>query len=230
MPTTQTLLWVALPNGVQADGDTRHLCLSVVVAPHLRTDEGQTLARFPDFLDWAARMQPDRVAFTLHVDNGAQVQATVVSDPPDLTLWQALFTSDIPVRPYEFDDFSNRPIVSYSVTRVLGYLKERYQAVASLAPFDLPAVTRGDNGSDRPDILDEIFQDLVMLQGENLHVENEAQLTERLNESLERARVVARERRAAGVLGGPLIEPSSLAGPDDPRDAFYRSMLFHYRP
>ena len=230
MSTTQTLLWVALPNGVQADGDTRHLRLSVFVTPHLRTDEGKTLAHFPDFLDWAARMQRGQVTFTLHVDDGTQVQATVVSPPPDPTLWKVLFTPDIPVRPYEFDDFSNRPIVSFPVTRVLGYLKERYQAVASLAPFDLPAVTRVEGDEERRDTLDEIFHDLVWLQGRDLRVENEEQLSERLNESLKSARDVARERRAAGLLGGDLIEPSGLTDPDDPRDAFYRAMLFHYRP
>src|SRR5215216_620573 len=125
MPTTQTLLWIALPNGL---GDQHQLRLSVFVNPRLRTDEGTTLALFPDFLDWATRMQPDQVTFTLHTDDGSQAVASIVSPAPDVALWQALFTPDIPVRPYEFDNYANRPIVSFPVANVLGYVKERYQS------------------------------------------------------------------------------------------------------
>ena len=227
MPTTQTLLWIALPNGI---GDQGQMRLSVFVTPRLRTDEGATLALFPDFLDWAARMQPDQVTFTLHTDDGAQAVATVVSDPPDPALWQALFTPDIPVRPHQFDDYANRPIVSFPVAHVIEYVKEKYQQLASLAPFELPLVRTDEDSGQRRDILERLFFDLVLLHGENMRVENDDELSRFLDDSLERARVVARQRQAAGVRNGPLIEPAGMGAPGDPRDTFYRSMLFHYRP
>ena len=55
MALSQTLSWVALPSGVTGEGDERILRLSVFISPRLRTDEGQTLALFPDFLSWPER-------------------------------------------------------------------------------------------------------------------------------------------------------------------------------
>jgi len=231
MPTNQTLLWVALPNGVAGEGPNRVLRLSVFVAARLRSDEGQTLALFPDFLDWPAAMQPGQVAFTLETDNGVQVDATVVSPPPDSALWQALFGPDTPVRPFVFDDFADRPIVTFPVRQVLSYIKDRYQALAAQSPEELPSIQRTeDDPPEAEGFLGELFGELVMLHGEQLRVKNEEDLSARLEGSLERARAEARLRRAAGTRGGALIEPASIASPNAPANGFYRSMLFHYRP
>lgn len=231
MPTNQTLLWVALPNGVTGEGADRVLRLSVFVAARLRTDEGQTLALFPDFLDWPAAMQPGQVTFSVETDNGVLVDAAVASPPPDSTLWQALFGPDTPVKPFVFEDLTNRPIVTFPVRQVLQYVKDSYQAIATQSPEELPSIGRNEDDADnRQGILGEVFQDLVLLHGEQLRGQTEAELTARLDASMEHARTEARQRRAAGLAGGPLIEPLGIGSPDLPANGFYRSMLFHYRP
>src|SRR6476660_5106494 len=111
MVTTQSLLWIALPNGMTTDENNRYLRLSVFVNPRLRSKENTTLASFPDFCNWAHSMQPDRATFSIEVDNGTQPKKVVpayrVSPPPIQQLWCSLFESNIPVHPHEFDDYSN---------------------------------------------------------------------------------------------------------------------------
>ncbi|MFN2134515.1 MAG: hypothetical protein ACK2UK_01085, partial [Candidatus Promineifilaceae bacterium] len=209
MATNQTLLWVVLPNGLTGEGADRLLKLSLFITPRLRTDEGQTLAHFPDFLDWPARMQPGQAAFMLETDNGVQVEATLAGSAPELALWKALFGVDTPLKPFEFDDFADRPIVTYPVRQVLNYIKSRYRELAAHSPDDLPAVARGeDDPEDRRVFLGELFQDLAVLHADYLHIETEADLSTRLQRSLEAARDEARARRAAGQRGGSLIEPA----------------------
>lgn len=233
MTTVQNIFWIALPNGVITEGGIRHLCLSVFVSPRLRTDEGTTLSHFPDFLDWGARMQPDQVKFTIEADN-LQVPATITSAPPSPDLWKALFTPETPIVPYEFDDFSNRPIVSYPVSSVQNYVKKSYQEVALRAPFDPPVIRNREN-TEGQSVLEEIFGELIELH-HRLDVENEEQLSQLLNSSLEQAREIARNRHAERQFGGELITPGGLRGTregresEDTIDAFYRAMLFHYRP
>ncbi|MCO6449391.1 MAG: fibronectin type III domain-containing protein [Caldilineales bacterium] len=231
MTINQSLLWVALPNGLSGEGADRVLRLSVFVAARLKTDEGQTLALFPDFLDWPTLMQPGQVSFVVETDNNVQIDAAVASAAPDSALWQALFGPDTPVRPFVFDDMADRPIVTFPVRQVLNYIKDRYQDIAIHSPEDLPSIQRSEDvGDNAQGFLGEVFGDLVLLHGENLRGETEADLSRRLEESMERARSVARARRAAGQRGGALIEPTGIASPDAPANGFYRTMLFHYRP
>ena len=90
-------------------------------------------------------MQPGQVRFTLESDSGAAVEAAIVSPPPDPALWQALFTADTPVKPFVFDDYADRPIVSFPVRQVLSYIKDRYQHVATQSPEDLPSLVRTED-------------------------------------------------------------------------------------
>src|SRR5215208_352766 len=129
--TSQVVQWVALPNGVTGEGADRKARLSVFVAPRLRAVEQQALlGSFPDFLDWPNHVQPGEISFDVEIENGPRVHATTVSQPPEPTLWGALFASDTPVESFTFDDFADRPIVTYSVREVLDYLKNRYVEVA----------------------------------------------------------------------------------------------------
>lgn len=308
MVTTQSLLWIALPNGVTTDivtkgGKKQYLRLSVYVNPRLHPDENTTdnnnknnnnknnnnkLDQFPDFLNWAYNMHPDRAQFSIEVHDGIQprqVPAIRVSPPPIQELWSSLFKSDIPVHPHVFDDFSNRPIVSYPVTEVLDYLKKFYQRLVKEARNDLPCTIPpkkdsngggpngggprgGSNGEDsyREDSNEECvsiyglikelveFQDLVY---NNLKEKKEEELSQLLNNSLEEAKARARTRRASGKTGpaiipelpfkpptpkgppgGPPLAPPGPSGTQNPdgvrnidvQKAYYRTMLFHYRP
>ncbi|MCW5863678.1 MAG: hypothetical protein KIT52_11290 [Anaerolineae bacterium] len=231
MTTTQTIVWIALPNGYAGEAPERRLRLSVFVAPRLRSDAGSTLALYPDFLDWAARLGPDVTSFALEVDDGTVVPATVVSEPPDPLLWAAFFRGDTPVRPFQFDDYADRPIVSYPVRDVLNFVKRVYRETAAASPTDLPRIAPDPDDPERGPALTQLFRELIHgPHREIMRVPDEATLTERLGSSLERARQQARARRAAGQRGGALIEPPSFAAAGTPSDSFYRTMLFHYRP
>jgi hypothetical protein len=229
--TTQTLLWTAIPNGVVTNGGRQSLRLSVIVTVRLWTDEGTTLAQFPDLLDWPTRMQHGQLGFTLQTDNGVHVDAPIVSDPPDPALWEALFTSEIPVHPHSFDDLSNRPIVSWPVLDVLSHLKSCYQTVAMASPSDLPLIRRPEAHDEERGALADVFDPLVQLHLDPLNVQTDAQLSARLDASIESARVIARRRRATGQPGlDEVIQPSGIGPSGSPMDAYYRTMLFHYRP
>ncbi len=230
MTTTQTILWIALPNGYVGEVPERRLRLSVFVAPRLRSDAGTTLALFPDFVDWAARMAPEALSFTVQTDNGVSVVPTVVSDPPDPRLWAALFGPDTPVRPFDFNehDYADRPIVSFSVRDVFSFVKRIYRETAVASPTELPRITQAGNGDDHALSLDRLFAELLEPHRQLARIESEAALSRYLEQSLETARQEARARRAAGQRGGSLIQPPALGG--GPGDAFYRAMLFHYRP
>src|SRR5438046_8955535 len=101
--TRQRILWVALPGTVGADGRPR---IAVMISPHLRPAVSATLAAFPDFLDWAERMHPAGVSFSIEVEGGPIIPAAIVSQPPVAALWRGAFNGDIPVQPYRFDDYS----------------------------------------------------------------------------------------------------------------------------
>ena len=63
------------------------------MSPRLRTDEGITLAVYPDLLDWPATV----AAATWTVDaDGADLPAEVVSPAPESDLWVALFPPETP--------------------------------------------------------------------------------------------------------------------------------------
>src|SRR5689334_14758389 len=128
MAISQTIQWVALPNGSTGEGAERKLRLSVFVSPRLRADAGRdVLSSFPDFQNWPTTVAP--LAFQVEVENGPTVPASIASPAPDPYLWTALFAPGTPVQSFSFDDFADRPLVTYSVREVLDYLKRRYAQV-----------------------------------------------------------------------------------------------------
>ncbi|MCC2327358.1 hypothetical protein [Bacillus wiedmannii] len=257
MVTNQSILWIALPNGITTGGKNRNLRLSVYINPRLRSEQSTTLASFPDFLNWACSMQPDRATFSIEVDDGTHkkvVPAYRVTPPPIQQLWCSLFESNIPVHPHEFDDYSNRPLVSYPVKNVLEYLKNFYRKLVKEARYDLPCLIppkKESNGEEPPFVppvrlngedskkecvsIYQLINELVDLHN-RFDVKKEKDLSILLNKSLEKAKVEARRRRAEGGTGNAIIPPFPFTrGPGDPRnhdvqEAYYRTMLFHYRP
>jgi len=223
-----------LPNGVTGEGADRKARLSVFVAPRLRAVEQQALlGSFPDFLDWPNHVQPGEISFDVEIENGPRVHATTVSQPPEPTLWGALFASDTPVESFTFDDFADRPIVTYSVREVLDYLKNRYVEVARTATSDLPGIfpQYGDPERGRG-TLAAIFDDLVGMHASHRLLEglrSEADLSQRISDLLEDARQRASERRETPQDGpAPPIEP--LRASTDPQTQFSKLLLFHRHP
>jgi hypothetical protein len=138
MAKKQTIIWTALPNGI-ANGQ---LQLSVFVSPRLQTDEGlprPTLSQFDDFKNW-----PDKIKdmkFTVQFEGRSPVDAARVGNAPEPELWSALFKDSTYVEPYQFDDFSNRPVLSHPVLHLDSFVKSQYQSVATASPTRLPSRT-----------------------------------------------------------------------------------------
>ncbi|HEY5787315.1 MAG TPA: hypothetical protein VIT65_21325 [Microlunatus sp.] len=221
MTREQKLQWVAVPGGVLPDGRLR---VTAVMSPRLRTDEGITLAVYPDLLDW-----PETVAaatWTVDAD-GLDVPTEVVSPAPESALWAALFPPETPVRPWEFPDLADRPMVTYDVLAVQSQLRHLYARTAAVSPDALPSL-RSRRDVDPPVIgLDDLLT-AVVRPGQTVY----GKLERRLGVSgaaarlLSDARDQAAARKAAGARGGPTIHPL----PPGTVFEVERAALFHSSP
>lgn len=227
MTTTQTIQWIALPNGFDADGQLR---LSVFLAPRLRTDEGITLDLFPDFLDWAARMQPDAISFEIEVEGEPAVPTSIVSPAPDAALWASLFNAQTPVKPFDFNDYADRPLVSFPVSRTLDFMKKAYVDLAKNTIDDLPDAV--PDGAGTPNLVDTFEPLIQILRSRSLFegIRDEKDFSRRLTWLLEGARAEARRRRAApSLVPQPMIEPIPTQL-NDPGSDLQQAFFFHQRP
>lgn len=225
---TQLVTWVALPNGATADGAGRRL--SLVVSPRLRTDESNTLAPFVDFLDWPARLNDPTTTLEIELTDGTSVPATLDGDPPDSALWTTFFSAETPLRPFRFDDYADRPFVTFSVRGVANALRDIYARAAAASPNGLPRIV-GDRQVEPPvrgllDLTDELrglFHG-QLFQG----VQEGSELDGRVLQALSAARARAAVVRAGNARGGALIEPLPHDGTVGGH--FARAYLFHRRP
>ncbi|MCK7622299.1 peptidoglycan-binding protein [Streptomyces sp. RS10V-4] len=148
MAPEQHLNWIALPNGLTADGTQAHV--AVFLAPRLVTpgeSSGTVLERFPDFLAW-----PDRIkdaTFTFLTGRGATPAAspfpgplTAQAPPPATASWTSLFHPKTPVTPYVFDDPAQQTHRTYSVKDVSTATRTAYATVARESP-EAPPPTGG---------------------------------------------------------------------------------------
>lgn len=139
----QTVVWTALPDGTAVSGtaiDDPVAKISVFVSPRLRQDSsvGSTLDPFTDFLDWPKTV--DNISRLLvRFDTGEEIEARPVSpNPRQSQLWRALFKSDTFVRPYTFDDYNGRLVISYPAHQVYSHMKQLYQAVGLHSYSEIP--------------------------------------------------------------------------------------------
>jgi hypothetical protein len=225
---TQLVTWVALPNGTTDDGAGRRL--SLFVSPRLRTDESITLAPFVDFLDWPARINDPATTFEIELADGTLLPATLDGAPPDSALWAACFSAATPLRPFTFDDYADRPFVTFSVRGVANALRDIYARAAAASPTGLPRIV-GDRHVEPPirGLLDVIEELGGLFHGRILEgVRDGRELDARLLGLLNTARARSAVTRAGNARGRALIEPlphdGSIAG------HFARAYLFHRRP
>jgi hypothetical protein len=141
MKPKQTILWTALPGHIwTTDPFLGRARLSVMVSPRLQPTaaQGDRLDLYPDFLTWAdsaARIKQFKVTFS----NGKSITAKPVEPRPlEAQLWNALFKADTYVEPYQFNDLSQRVIISYPVNVVQQRLKRLYQQVTYQSGSELP--------------------------------------------------------------------------------------------
>lgn len=145
MAAEQTTVFTIVPRGVSIDRDP--LPVSVIVSPRLG---GATrLGAFPDWLNWTSSLSAN--GLTLSVRCGNNTHALEI-DPEILRpeLWRALFHEETLVDPFEFPDYLQRGIISFSLRQTLSALKGVYQQ-ASVA-LALPAAgdireQRGNRGA-----------------------------------------------------------------------------------
>ena len=230
MTIQQQVQWVLLPAGLGATPD--RLRLSVFVAPRLRTDETRTLAPFADFLDWPSVVSAATTTFAVELPDATTVPATVVSPPPDSGLWRSLFGAGTPLTPFVFDDHADRPMVTYSTSDVLDFLRKAYARLAATSPDTLPPVFPKPHAEPPVWSLVDAFQPLLDIFHGPLFegADDSKALDDRIQSRLDDARARSLLRRAdPAQRGGEVIEPTDPAGATVARH-FERVMLFHRRP
>lgn len=221
MTTEQKLQWIALPGGVLPDGRLR---VTVSMSPRLRTDEGTTLALFPDLLNWPACVS----AMIWRVDaGGVDLPAEVVSPAPDADLWAALFAPDTPVNAWQFPHLADRPLVTFDVIRVHSQLKRLYSRAAAAAPDSLPKRQTPRRTEPLVHGLDELLSEVVQPgQSHYGKIEHRIGVSAAADRLLANARAEAAHRRASGIRGGDAIHPLQ-------KDSVFeveRAALFHSSP
>ena len=220
MITEQRIQWVTLPGGTTSD-DGR--TVSVFVAPRLRSDGGDTLAAYPDFVSW-----PETVSATtwqLSID-GVDVPSAVLSEPPEQDFWTALFPSETHVTPYEFDDYADLPMVTYGVGSVIDTLRKLYAQVAAASADGLPRRYSTKNAEPAVDGLDRLLGELHdVISGELFHFAEPAGRHDVVAARLAAARDSSRQLRTLGPRGGR--EP---VDPWPERPEVERALFFHSRP
>jgi hypothetical protein len=130
----QTIVWTALPNGVDGpviEGST--LRISVLASPRLWNDDPTVskmhLNDFPDFLDWPAMIEP--AGFEVEFAGAPALAGTADTTPLQSTLWAALFKPTTDVVPFVFEDLSGSEILSFSAGQVHETVKGVYQQAAT---------------------------------------------------------------------------------------------------
>ena len=202
---TQSLVFVALPNGRSASGALR---ASIYLSPRL--DAAPTLADFPDFLDWPDLVQRRGLSFELTC---AGSTTTIAAPRPQLRpdLWREIFKPKTHVAAYPTPDFDQRLLVSYPVRTAMEFVQWAYQTAA----------TRSLTGDQR--LLSVLLPDLVFRDG------RESTLDTVLSEQ----RVsLWRQQRDGGAAFVPLNLAAAAvpSKPADTREMAERFALYHRMP
>jgi hypothetical protein len=223
---SQNLVFVLLPNGILP---AKTLSLSVYLTPRLQS--GNTLAAFPDFLDWAGLVKDHGLTLTFGCAGKTHAvpvtQGILRSD-----VWQEIFKKDTYVEPYKIPDFDQRLIVSYPVREATSFLKYAYQAVGS-GSF-LGQQERGG--------LAHLLRDLVFRDGDKSNLASEIS-SKRLDMWKEQRGnlsegVANKAPGKVGVLELPAFAavvppdgvPAPLTPPANAHDTMTRFAMYHHMP
>ena len=128
----QTLLLTVLPRALSVVGDT--LPVSVVVSPRLTG--APMLGAFGDLLAWTSLLKRSGLELQITAD-GRTLDVAINREPLRPDLWMSLFSADTLVESYEFDDYSDRTVISYPVREAMLAVKAIYQEAA--VKLGLPA-------------------------------------------------------------------------------------------
>jgi hypothetical protein len=142
---SQTIIVTVVPRGVAVDAET--LPISLFLTPRLRGAD--RLGAFRDWQLWTQLVRDEGLTLTISCAGRA---LAFTSDPAPLApeLWAGLFNADTSVRSHEFDDYSERAVLSYPVRETLSALKRIYQeAGVRLALPDAPLGRDDERGNRR---------------------------------------------------------------------------------
>lgn len=254
----QTVLFTTVPSGFLGAGGARQAILSVYVTPRLQPDPGQTLADFPDFRNWPARLLAPTTQFAVRVDNGDAIPAERVGAPSS-ELWQALFPTpaSISVAGHAFDSLSGRdtlsgrPVITHSPARLHEHIKDAHQRLIAASPHQLPDAATTEKAM--PELHEAFRPPSVPAPASTLPWNvpggpagappaTAAVLTQRLNaaaDHLFRPEGPSLGERIGSVLATARMLASSspaatvtdvVPANDSKVSHFYRAVLFHYRP
>ena len=154
----QTLTWTVLPNGIVGTPPAGlKLKLSVFIGPRLESSETspRVLQDWPDFLDWPASVAG--ATFKLLFGGGDEVDATVTGAAPSSTLWGLLFSTTTPVKPFQFEDLSDRWFRSYPAADAYRFLKDEYTRIAINHAKEFPSILELIGSDNNPDHFAELF-------------------------------------------------------------------------
>ena len=221
MAPEQTILFTVIPRGLSLDGET--MPVSVFVSPRLFG--GDRLDSFPDWLKWTRQLKDEGLVLTIRCAGQSfdeSFDARIDTEVLQPGLWKQLFKEDTLVRSHQFDDYSQRGIISYSVRQALSVLKTIYQeAGLSLA---LPERQTDDQRGNR-----EVLRELV--DGLDVHWNGR-----RASRWREEVRLINRSEDyalAQQALRGPL-DSEGLFVSQTGRAAFQRVAMpfsvFHHMP
>ncbi|MBI2322219.1 MAG: hypothetical protein HYU88_09075 [Chloroflexi bacterium] len=191
----QTVMWTALPQGVAVAGSTTVLKLSVFVSVRLKTNEGKTLAQFPDFVNWPETLfppsgdsRPAAQFFVQFANSSTLIGANRLGALPRADLWTALFTSSTPLQSHKFEDLSTAQVLSYPVKNVNVFLKGEYAKAGKVLPSDSEAIPLPP--SDQLLSMNSLGQ-IAFLKIPNIPGPDETQLLQAYNSELKSKRTVS---------------------------------------
>lgn len=133
MALQQTVVWTALPNGIREEGGQKFLRIAVYISPRLQSDDAaQSNKRLKQYKDWLA--WPQRIgAATFSVRFGAVTIGSADirrATEHRADVWNAVFTEDVRVKPFQFEDYTGKRLHSYPVMNLHDFIRERYEEVA----------------------------------------------------------------------------------------------------
>ena len=137
----QLLVWTVLPNGPgESNGSWR---VSLVLSPRLTPQKAneQQLDGFQTFRDWPALLAT--LKFRLKTPQGPVPLKVIKKPKPDSALWARLFFEQprgIAVSGFEFCDFSEKNLFSFSTRDVTRFIRGHYSNVAMDSPGKHPAL------------------------------------------------------------------------------------------
>jgi hypothetical protein len=221
MPPEQRILFAVMPRGIAVDADA--LPVSVIVTPRLRGPD--RLGQYDDWRHWTERLSAH--GLILHLESGGRTADVAIDRAPLRPhLWEALFDDQTLVRSHRFDDYSERPVLSYSTRLALSTLKSIYQeAAVRLALPDPPHPVPGRDERGNRGVLRDLLAGLAV------HWSPKAGARWR--------REMRRAQGAAPYMGAALASPRALdaegliPGFPDPgraRAAALPFAVFHHMP